>query len=425
MKKIGALLLSVAAAGTLAASEYKYSITPMFGGVEPLNKEFLDNGTSLGARVGYNLDESQTLELGYDFMDSIDYKALIPGRDTDSHQFSANYLYHFLEPENRIRPYLLAGVGVQDFTNNLAGLRDGLIGNLGLGLKIGLLDALDLRLEARDFIRYDDGGHTLAYTAGLAYSFGEVEKAAPAPAPVKAEAPQKIADSDNDGVADRDDKCPGTPKGVEVDLNGCPLDTDGDGVADYKDECRGTPDGVKVDAKGCPIDSDNDGVADFMDRCPNSKTTKVDEHGCALDSDRDGVADYLDKCPTTPEGFKVDSQGCAVGFTMHVNFATNSARIESKDTPYIDKLAAFMKEHPQTKVRLEGYTDSDGSAAYNLKLSAKRAEAVKKELIARGIAASRITTKAYGEENPIASNATPEGKAQNRRVEAVLIPTER
>ncbi|BBG65925.1 outer membrane protein A precursor [Hydrogenimonas sp.] len=423
MKKIGALLLSVAAAGTLTASEYRYSITPMFGGVEPLNKELLDNGTSLGARLGYNIDESQTIELGYDFMDSIDYKNLVPGRDTDSHQITANYLYHFLEPESRIRPYLLAGLGVEDFTNNLGGLRDGLIGNLGLGLKMKVYKDLALRLEARDFIRYDDGGHTLAYTAGLMLPFGEIEKEAPAPATVKAEVPVKAPDSDNDGVADAEDRCPNTPRGVDVDLDGCPLDTDGDGVPDYKDECKGTPDGVKVDAKGCPIDSDHDGVADFMDKCPNSKTTIVDENGCALDSDQDGVADYLDKCPATPKDFKVDAQGCAVGFTMHVNFATNSAKIESKDTPYIDKLVKFMKEHPQTKVRLEGYTDSDGSAAYNLKLSAKRAEAVKKELISRGIEASRITTKAYGEENPVASNDTPEGKAQNRRVEAVLIPT--
>ncbi|WP_457593605.1 OmpA family protein [Hydrogenimonas sp.] len=423
MKKIGALLLSVAAAGTLMASEYKYSVTPMFGGVEPLNKEFLDNSTSLGARLGYNIDDRQTLELGYDFMDSIDYKDMTPGRDTDSHQITANYLYHFMEAGDRVRPYLLAGVGVEDFTNNLAGLKDGGIGNIGLGLKVLITEALALRLEARDFIRFDDGGHTLAYTAGLAIPFGKVEKEAPAP--VKAEAPVKAADSDNDGVADKDDKCPNTPAGVEVNLDGCPLDTDGDGVPDYKDECKGTPDGAKVDAKGCPIDSDGDGVADFMDKCPNSKTTKVDENGCALDSDHDGVADYLDKCPTTPEGFKVDNQGCAVGFTMHVNFATNSAKIESKDTPYIDKLVSFMKAHPQTKVRLEGYTDSDGSAAYNLRLSAKRAEAVKKELISRGIEASRITTKAFGEANPVASNETPEGKAENRRVEAILIPTQR
>lgn len=423
MKKVGALLLGVAAAGTLMASEYKYSVTPMIGGIEPLTKEYLDNGTSLGARIGYNLDDRQTLELGYDYMDSMDYKDLIPGRDTDSHQISANYLYHFLDADDRIRPYLLAGLGVQDFTNNSGGLKDGGIGNLGIGLKVAITKALDLRLEARDFIRFDDGGHTLAYTAGLAIPFGKTEKEAPAPA--KEETPVKPADSDNDGVADNLDKCPATPAGVRVDLDGCPLDSDGDGVPDYKDECRGTPSGVKVDTKGCPVDSDGDGVADFMDKCPGSKTTQVDENGCALDSDRDGVADYLDKCPTTPEGFKVDTSGCAVGFTMHVNFATNSAKIDSEDTPYIDKLVAYMKEHPQTKVRLEGYTDSDGSAAYNLRLSAKRAEAVKKELIARGIEASRITTRAFGEANPIASNDTPEGKAQNRRVEAVIIPTQR
>ncbi|MCF6200683.1 MAG: outer membrane beta-barrel protein [Hydrogenimonas sp.] len=241
MKKLGALILSVAAAGSLMASEYKYSITPMFGGIEPLNKEFLDDSTSLGARLGYNIDSKQTLELGYDFMDSIDYRGINPKRDTDSHQFGLNYLYHFLDSSDKVRPYLLAGVGVQDFTNNLAGLKDGGIGNLGLGLKVLITEALALRLEARDFIRFDDGGHTLAYTAGLAIPFGKVEKEAPAPVKKVEEAPTKPADSDNDGVADSEDKCPNTPVGVEVTLDGCPLDTDGDGVADYKDECRGHP----------------------------------------------------------------------------------------------------------------------------------------------------------------------------------------
>jgi len=68
-------------------------------------------------------------------------------------------------------------------------------------------------------------------------------------------------DSDGDGVPDRLDKCPDTPKGVAVDADGCPPDSDGDGVPDYLDKCPNTPTGVQVDADGCPLDSDGDGVA--------------------------------------------------------------------------------------------------------------------------------------------------------------------
>lgn len=89
------------------------------------------------------------------------------------------------------------------------------------------------------------------------------------------------------------------------------LDSDGDGVPDNLDKCPNTPQGVKVDKNGCPIDSDGDGVPDYLDKCPNTpKGVKVDKDGCPLDSDGDGVPDYLDKCPDTPKGAPVDKVGC-------------------------------------------------------------------------------------------------------------------
>ncbi len=398
MKKLTSALLSLAAVSALMAAEpadYKYSITPMVGGEHGIAKDYLKNGTSLGARLGYNFDAAQSVELGYDFLSGVDYKN-IANQDTDVQQITLNYLYTFYKHDT-VQPYLLAGVGYEDYSDALGKVDDGGLGDIGVGMKVLLTKAMSLRLELRDLIRFDDGGHTLAYTAGLHIPFGKVEKAAPvaAPAPV-VEKPMPPLDTDGDGVIDSKDKCPHTPMGTIVDDNGCPLDSDHDGVPDNLDKCPATPSGVSVDAKGCPLDSDNDGVADFMD-----------------------------KCPTTPKGFKVDKLGCAVGFTIHVNFATNSAKIASEYTPEIDRLAKFLKEHPESKVILEGYTDSMGSAAYNLKLSLKRANAVKAALVAQGVDASRITTKGLGEDNPIASNDTPEGRAQNRRVEAIIVPTKR
>ena len=118
-------------------------------------------------------------------------------------------------------------------------------------------------------------------------------------------------DTDGDGVPDKIDKCPDTPKGVQVDALGCPVDSDNDGVADYLDKCPDTPAGAKVDAAGCPVDSDGDGVPDYLDKCPNTpKGVSVDASGCPIDSDGDGVPDYMDKCPDTPAGVAVGASGC-------------------------------------------------------------------------------------------------------------------
>ena len=120
-------------------------------------------------------------------------------------------------------------------------------------------------------------------------------------------------DSDNDGVPDYVDKCPDTKINAKVDRNGCPIDTDGDGVPDDKDQCPNTPKGVHVDATGCSIDSDGDGIPDYMDKCPDTPIGEaVNANGCPFDSDNDGVADHLDKCPDTPAGVKVDTSGCSV-----------------------------------------------------------------------------------------------------------------
>lgn len=127
----------------------------------------------------------------------------------------------------------------------------------------------------------------------------------------------KKYDSDKDGVLDKLDVCPKTPRNIRVDAMGCPLDTDGDGVPDYIDECPNTPAEAygTVDASGCPRDGDLDGVPDYIDLCqdtPEEARTAVDENGCTRDTDKDGVPDYRDDCPSTlPEAAAfVDEHGC-------------------------------------------------------------------------------------------------------------------
>jgi outer membrane protein OmpA-like peptidoglycan-associated protein len=107
--------------------------------------------------------------------------------------------------------------------------------------------------------------------------------------------------------------------------------------------------------------------------------------------------------------------------TLHVNFATNKATFAKADDADVEKAVEFLKKYPTAKFDLEGHTDSTGSDAYNQTLSEKRAEAVKERLVKRGIDPARIHTVGFGEKKPIADNKTAKGRAENRRVEVLIL----
>ncbi len=200
-----------------------------------------------------------------------------------------------------------------------------------------------------------------------------------------------------------------------------PMDNDGDGVYDQQDMCPDTPAGVNVTTKGCPMDTDGDGVFDYLDNCPNTPYgTEVDAKGCPLDSDGDGVYDSVDKCPGTPVGAGVDSRGCWV--LKGVFFDTGKSTIKSVSYPILDEVVSIMKKNPGLKVEVQGHTDNRGAAQYNQKLSENRAHEVMKYIANKGVEKDRLTFSGYGFSKPAASNSTPEGRAQNRRVELKPIP---
>jgi OOP family OmpA-OmpF porin len=143
-----------------------------------------------------------------------------------------------------------------------------------------------------------------------------------------------------------------------------------------------------------------------------------------LDSDGDGVLDSMDRCPRTAVGQLVDDNGCPVEkvfVSLNVKFATGKVDVDSEDDTQFKKVAEFMKVHPETKIVIEGYTDGMGLPAKNKILSERRADSVRNVLVTKyHVAQERITTKGYGMAHPIASNTTPEGRAANRRVVAVI-----
>ena len=202
-------------------------------------------------------------------------------------------------------------------------------------------------------------------------------------------------------------------------------DADGDGVADEADQCPGTPRGVQVDSVGCPLDGDKDGVADYLDKCPNTPAgEEVDAQGCSLDGDGDGVVDADDMCPDTPAGTEVMSNGCGGEQSVvlrGVNFELNSAQLTVNAETILDGVAATLSSSPGFNVELQGHTDSMGSDSYNMNLSQNRAKSVKNYLVNQGVESGRLTARGYGEEQPIASNDTAEGRAENRRVELKVL----
>ncbi len=146
-----------------------------------------------------------------------------------------------------------------------------------------------------------------------------------------------------------------------------------------------------------------------------------------VDSDGDGVTDDRDQCPGTPAGTRVDADGCPLpvervaSVKLKVNFAFDSSNVQEQYFDDISELAAFLKRFDDIDVELEGHTDSTGPESYNQKLSQRRAEAVRDVLVNQhGIAASRIKPMGYGESQPVATNDTKAGRAENRRTMATL-----
>ncbi|MFQ5600610.1 MAG: OmpA family protein [Candidatus Krumholzibacteriia bacterium] len=250
-------------------------------------------------------------------------------------------------------------------------------------------------------------------------------------------------DNDGDGVADRDDLAPDLAEdfdGFEDDDGRPDLDNDGDGTPDVDDECPNEPEDYDgdQDTDGCPDvlrDADRDGVPDGMDRCPDAPEDRdgfEDADGCPdPDNDGDGIPDDRDQCPDAAEtvnGFE-DADGCPDSapppqgtVLRELNFASGSAELPAKADEILAGLIRELLDDPELRIEVRGYTDDRGAAARNLVLSERRAQAVRDHLLASGIDAHRVRARGLGEAHPTASNDTPEGRAQNRRIEVWRLP---
>ncbi len=238
------------------------------------------------------------------------------------------------------------------------------------------------------------------------------------------------ADSDDDGLTDKQEV-------VTYATNPLKADTDEDGLSD-RDEL--------MTYKSDPLnrDMDNDGLSDGAEVLENKTDfSKADTDGDNL-TDGDEVMKYgTDPLnPDTDNGTVTDGEEVARGTNPlakeddvvlevkevgakivleGIEFETGKADITPQSEEILQKVLATLKAYPDMVVEIRGYTDNTGNRNFNYTLSQRRADAVKHYLVQHGVDASRIRSKGYGPENPIATNATREGRARNRRIEFVRV----
>jgi outer membrane protein OmpA-like peptidoglycan-associated protein len=279
-------------------------------------------------------------------------------------------------------------------------------GAVRLGINDGSLAAgVGLRVK---FIQFDyafveePNNFEESHRIGVTLNFGQTECGGPQFAP-------RDGDADLDGIPDKIDKCPNAAEDFDgyQDQDGCPdVDNDGDGIPDVDDDCPSRAedfDGFN-DQDGCPdVDNDGDGILDADDKCPGAPETfnsYQDADGCP---DETGMSD----CDFPP---------------VYINFKYDSADFSHADPiPTLDAIAETLKKNPGVKVTIVGHTDSNGSDDYNMKLSLRRAEAVRDYLVGKGVAAGQFMVEGKGESQPIAGNDTDEGRARNRRIEFKVV----
>ena len=376
MKKLALVaVIAASAAASVYAEEYRSGVTftPTIGHYMFDKDRNVDDGVVYGAALGYQLNNPLAVEFNFLTMDT---QWEDNSGDVDFDQYRLDALYHF-NASPKVRPYVALGGGENQFKFNDIKMKDTLV-NAGGGVKYFVNDSLEFRGDIRALYSLDYEDTDVTFNFGLAFLFG----AEPRSVPVEEPAPAYVAQ---------------TP----VPQPAADPDSDGDGVKDSQDKCPNTTPGVMVDANGCELDSDKDGVV-------NSK----------------------DACPDTSLGALVDERGCYIvlketrSFNLKVNFANASFVVPDEQKADIVSLAKFMTEYPQTRVVIEGHTDDRGSDAYNQKLSDNRAKAVADSLVADfGIAAGRVSSVGKGESSPIADNNTAEGRAENRRVVALVSAT--
>ncbi|MEI9952839.1 MAG: OmpA family protein [Pseudomonadota bacterium] len=375
-------------------------------------------GGEFGARLGYYPLSFLGVEA-----EAMTAASKVKNTETSAAIYAGRVQAVLQAPLPYVTPFLLVGVGRLGAISRAMANDSDPAWHFGVGAKVPFTHSFGTRLDLRDTltekVQQDGQAHTFEVLLSLVATIERTRRAPPPPP----------ADSDHDGFADADDRCPADPG---VAPNGCPPDTDADGVLDRDDYC---PREAGPAPKGCPIidlDPDKDGVLLPCDQCPTELGIKPT--GCPIrDTDGDGIPDDKDKCPKEPEtknGFE-DQDGCPdtvpeavkkfTGVVQGIYFDVGKATIRAQSSPVLGKAAKVFAQFPSVNIEISGHTSSEGDATFNQQLSVDRAQAVKDWLIKAGTPADRIAIRGAGPSEPIADNKTNAGREKNRRIEFKLL----
>jgi hypothetical protein len=356
-----------------------------------------------------------------------------------------------------VLPYIYAGLGSAKSEHDTSSTSAGAVHGGG-GILVRAGERFGFRLDARD-VSYDQVGgpgrdtrvNSIYFSGGVTALWGgrprdtdedgvpdKKDESPNTPKGAVVSATGVPLDGDGDGVFDGLDKDPKTPKGAKVDALGVAIDTDKDGVPDGIDQCPDTVPGVVVDVTGCGVDSDGDKIFDGLDKCANTPAgSVVDSTGCPLDADGDGIPDGIDICPNTPMGVAVNAGGCPITPTPTERlmlddwlirltafpFAPDSATFSPDGAAQLDSIGVMLQQWPMLKIEIGVHCDDTPEPGFRVPLTGLRARAILRYLLAKypKLNQKQIWITGYGDTDPIAPNTSTAGRMQNNRVEIKVL----
>lgn len=441
---VPALLLTLLSESKAEVKAQSFSVSPYLGGYSFLGRDRLETMPSYGVRGGYNFSERFGLEAAVAYINTEGKRNSGIGDSVDAWNYHLDMLYHFL-PEGPLVPYLAAGYGGHWRDYDALGEVNRSAFNYGGGMKFFVTEAMALRGDLRHFVMRDEGEtyHNLEYSVGVDFLFGGVKPAAAAAAEPAAAAPAEEPPLEAPLAAEPE---PGRYKYC-VTLQG-EFDIDKAEIRpEYKDEIAVVGDFMKkYPTTTAVIEGHTDNVGspeynlDLSKRRAQSVVNHlVDNYG--IERSRLEARGYGMGRPVagnaSDEGRQANRRmeaiiDCAFDvkevqppdrlcMTLMLDFDSGKAEIKPQYRSEMAKVGEYMRKYPTTTAVIEGHTDNVGGYDYNMKLSQARAENAVNYLVQNfNIERSRLFAKGYGYNRRMAYNSTPEGRARNRRINAII-----